>query len=158
MLRLTATDGELSAVDDLTVVLQPANQPPVVSAGPDQRVLSLTATLAGSVTDDGKPLGGSLQSAWSVVSAPAAVSFANPASASTAVTFGVPGAYVLRLTATDGELTTSDDVEVVANPGNEPPRVNAGADGAVTAAVLALAGQVSDDGLPAGVCSPRSGQ
>ena len=70
---------------------------PLVSAGPDQRVLSLATTLAGSVSDDGKPLGGSLQSTWSVVSGPAAVSFANPASASTAVTFGAPGTYVLRL-------------------------------------------------------------
>ena len=60
------------------------------------------------------------------------------------------GDYRLRLTASDGALTASDDVEIVANPGNEPPRVSAGADGAMTTAVLALAGQVSDDGLPAG--------
>ena len=41
--------------DDVTVVVQPANQAPVVNAGPDQRVLSLATALAGSVSDDGKP-------------------------------------------------------------------------------------------------------
>ena len=57
VLRLSASDGELSASDEVTVVLEPANQAPQVSAGPDQRVLGLATTLAGSVTDDGKPLG-----------------------------------------------------------------------------------------------------
>ena len=148
--RLSASDGALPASDDVTVVLEPANRPPVVSAGPDQRVLGLATSLVGSVSDDGKPLGASLTSAWSVVSGPAGVAFGNAASPSTAVTFGAPGTYRLRLTATDGELSAHDDVEIVANPGNEPPRVSAGLDGPVTTAVLTLAGQVSDDGLPAG--------
>ena len=45
--RLSASDGELQASDDVTVVLEPANPPPVVSAGPDQRVLGLATTLVG---------------------------------------------------------------------------------------------------------------
>src|SRR4029450_1091484 len=64
VLRVSAGDGELSSADEVTVVLQPANLAPVVNAGPDQRVLSLATTLAGSVSDDGKPLGGSVQSTW----------------------------------------------------------------------------------------------
>ena len=131
-------------------MLEPANRPPVVSAGPDQRVLGLATSLVGSVSDDGKPLGASLTSAWSVVSGPAGVAFGNAGSATTGVTFGAPGTYLLRLTASDGQLATSDDIEIVANPGNEPPRVSAGLDGPVTTAVLTLAGQVSDDGLPVG--------
>ncbi len=149
VLRLTASDGSLQAADEVTVRLDPANAAPVVDAGPDQRVLSLATTLAGTVSDDGKPSAGTLLSGWSVVSAPAAVSFASPESPSTAVTFAAAGAYVLRLTASDGARSASDDVEIIANPGNEAPRVNAGADGSVSAAILALAGRVSDDGLPA---------
>jgi RHS repeat-associated protein len=148
--RLSASDGSLSASDEVTVVLEPANSAPVVSAGPDQRVLGLTTALEGSVTDDGKPEGGTLGSIWSVVSGPGGVAFTNAASAATSVQFAAPGTYVLRLTASDGALSASDDVEIVANPGNEPPRVSAGLDGAVTSAVLLLAGQVADDGLPAG--------
>ncbi len=148
--RLSATDGALQASDDVSVVLEPANTPPVVSAGPDQRVLGLSTTLVGSVSDDGKPLGSALTSAWSMLSGPAGAVFTDAASASTGVTFGAPGKYLLRLTASDGQLSAHDDVEIVANPGNERPRVGAGLDGPVTTAVLMLAGQVSDDGLPAG--------
>jgi len=148
--RLSASDGDLSATDDVTVLLEPANTAPVVSAGADQRVLGLATTLAGSVTDDGKPQGGTLSSTWSVVSGPGPVSFANAANPTTPVTFAAPGTYRLRITATDGELQASDDVEIVANPGNEPPRLSAGLDGSVTTAVLTLAGQAQDDGLPAG--------
>ena len=70
VLRLTATDGALSSSDDVTVELEAENRAPVVDAGPDARVLSLVASLAGSVSDDGKPVGGALSAAWSLVSGP----------------------------------------------------------------------------------------
>jgi hypothetical protein len=89
--RLSASDGELQASDDVTVVLEPANAPPVVSAGPDQRVLGLSTTLVGSVSDDGKPLAWSLTSAWSASSAGRRGSLRRCASAATTATFGAPG-------------------------------------------------------------------
>ena len=54
VLRLTATDTALSAFDEVTVTVDPRNQPPVVNAGTDQNIrLPNTAALSGSATDDG---------------------------------------------------------------------------------------------------------
>ena len=150
VLRLTATDGALSSSDDVTVELEAENRAPVVDAGPDARVLSLVASLLGSVSDDGKPRGGALSAAWSLVSGPGPASFADPAAPVTVVTFPVPGSYVLRLTATDGALAASDDVAVHANPANEPPLVDAGQAQSVASRRATLRGAVVDDGLPAG--------
>src|SRR5262249_25555512 len=45
VLRLSASDSVLSATDDATIYLDPVNQPPVVSAGPERAVPPVT-TLA----------------------------------------------------------------------------------------------------------------
>ena len=93
------------------------NQPPVVDAGPDQSVpFSDPVTLAGVVNDDGLPVGGSLQVAWVVASGPGQVTFADPASAATTATFSAAGTYLVRLDATDGELTAFDEVTVQVRP------------------------------------------
>lgn len=69
--------------------------------------------IIGSVTDDAQP-SGTLTSAWTVVSAPdgAEAVIASPAAATTVVRFDTTGRYVLRLTASDGELSTATDVVV----------------------------------------------
>ncbi len=110
-----------------------ANQRPTVSAGPDQSiVLGGTATLDGSAADDGLP-SGVLTTSWSQVSGPGAATLSDPARLSTGATFPVAGSYVLRLTATDGALSSSDDVTVTVTSAPVPPppsaaaiRVNAG--------------------------------
>jgi len=134
-----------------TVVTRP-NDPPAVNAGPDVTItMPETATLAGTVTDDGKPLGASLQISWSAVSGPGTVTFANAASPATIVSFSTHGTYVLRLTANDSELTASDDVVVTVLKANEPPLVDAGSDQSILQTETAtLAGSFTDDGLPAG--------
>src|SRR6185369_6115814 len=106
------------------------NHPPAVNAGPDQTItVRDTATLQGTATDDGKPVGSTLAIKWSVVSGPGTVTFENPQQASTTATFSLPGTYVLRLTANDSDLISDDDVIVTVNPsaGNQPPTVSAGA-------------------------------
>lgn len=91
----------------------PLNQAPSVSAGGDQTVtFPESVVLEGSATDDGLP-SGRLDLAWTKVSGPGAVTFAPPNQASTSASFSAPGTYVLRLTATDGELTATDDVQVL---------------------------------------------
>jgi hypothetical protein len=127
------------------------NQAPVVSAGGDLLVHGSSTTLAGAVNDDGLP-NGQLSAQWSFVSGPGAVSFAAPTNPVTSVSFGGGGRYTLRLTATDGMLSRSDDVLIVVEPGpNVAPSVYAGADQvvAIDAGAL-LVGQVFDDGQPAG--------
>ncbi|MCB9157720.1 MAG: PKD domain-containing protein [Caldilineaceae bacterium] len=92
----------------------PTNQPPTVNAGADQTItLPSGATLAGVVNDDG--VSGALTQSWSQVSGPATASFANANQLDTAVTLPAAGAYVLRLTANDGEYTISDDVTITVN-------------------------------------------
>ena len=94
----------------------PRNVAPSVSAGPDQTTLAAVASLSGSVTDDGRPLGNSLTSVWSLVSGPAPVVFGDPASPRTEVQFVLAGTYVLRLTATDTELAAIDEVTIAVVP------------------------------------------
>jgi hypothetical protein len=53
---------------------------------------------------------------WTKVSGPGPVEFADPSKVNTTATFTVPGTYVLRLTANDGQFTVSDDVTVVVQP------------------------------------------
>lgn len=113
VLRLTATDGALTTSDDMAVTVTPQNQPPTVSAGPDQSLaLPNSASLDGTVSDDGLPTPPTLTTTWSKVSGPDAVTFADGNAVDTTATFAAPGAYVLRLTATDGALSASDEITV----------------------------------------------
>ncbi len=152
LLRLTASDADLSAEDDVTVVVHPANQAPVVEAGADRTITSPIAVLTGTVADDGLPAGGTVAIAWSQISGPAPVVFGSPSTAVTNVTFSADGEYVLRLTASDGALTSMDDVRLTVSRENQRPSVSAGPDRSITlpANVATLDGSATDDGLPAG--------
>ncbi|MGH9871912.1 MAG: PKD domain-containing protein, partial [Pyrinomonadaceae bacterium] len=152
VLRLTVDDGALSTSDDLTVTVQPQNQPPTVVAGPDQ-VLALphSATLNGSATDDGLPDASILAVAWSQVSGPGTATFAETYLTNTLATFSAPGTYVLRLSASDSELSSASELTVTVQPENQAPTVSAGPDQIVALPAYALLnGSVADDGWPAG--------
>jgi RHS repeat-associated protein/uncharacterized repeat protein (TIGR01451 family) len=112
VLRLTASDSELSASDEIAIQVESINQPPVVSAGADLMSEQRTAMLYGSVNDDGLPDGSIPTARWSVVGGPGLVAFDDPSSPITEVTFSKPGEYVLHLTASDSELSASDEVIV----------------------------------------------
>ena len=152
VLRLTVNDSQFSNSDDAVVTVIPANQAPVVNAGANQTItLPSTASLSGTVTDDGLPAGGTLTITWSKVSGAGNVTFSNPNSAMTTVTFNQAGTYVLRLTANDSQLSSSSDVTIMVNPANQAPVVNAGANQTITLpSTASLSGTVSDDGLPVG--------
>ena len=124
VLRLMASDGALASSDNVQVTVNPANQAPSVDAGPDQTItLPNTAALTGTVTDDGLPAGGTLTITWSAVSGPGTVTFSNSDAPSTTATFSTSGQYVVRLTANDSLLSSSDEVTVTVNPagGGLPP-------------------------------------
>jgi hypothetical protein len=157
VLRLTASDSALSTSDDVSVTVNPAsptNQAPVVNAGPDQTItLPASASLSGSVTDDGLPNPpAAVTASWTQVSGPGTATFVNPNAASTTVSFSASGTYVLRLTGNDSALSASDDISITVNPAsstNQAPVVNAGPDQTVTLPSGAtLSGNVTDDGLP----------
>ena len=94
------------------------NHAPVVNAGPDQTVkLPASATMQGSVTDDGLPNPpAAVTSTWSQVSGPGTATFTDPSSPTTTVSFDAAGTYVLRLTGDDSALQASDDVTVTVLP------------------------------------------
>jgi len=139
----------------VTITAIAGNQPPVVSAGPNQTTTlpTNTVSLNGVATDDGLP-NGTLTITWSQVLGPAGVVFSNPNQAVTQATFPGVGTYVLQLTATDSQLQSVSDVTITVNPqsGNQPPVVNAGPDQTVTlpANAVTLNGTATDDGLPNG--------
>src|SRR5438046_590544 len=97
------------------------NLAPVVNAGLDQVItLPGIATLTGAAIDDGLPIPPVLTTTWSQVSGPGTVSFSNPGALISTATFSESGAYVLRLTASDGALAAIDDVAVTVNPAVPP--------------------------------------
>jgi hypothetical protein len=90
------------------------NGPPEVDAGVDQLVdLPDSAVLTGSVTDDGVPdPPGDVTTTWSVTSGPAPVTFLSASSPTTTASFSAGGTYILRLTASDGALSSYDEVTI----------------------------------------------
>ncbi len=97
-----------AAVDNVTVT---AAVPDVLITSPAEgttlsgngQSLRLTAT----VTDSGTPA-----VAWSKVSGPGTVTFANPGLADTSATFSTPGTHILRCSATTAAGTGSDEQTV----------------------------------------------
>ncbi len=135
VLRLTGDDGELSTTDSVVIVVLPVpNAPPVVDAGANQTIMIPSyAILDGTVTDDGLPAPpGTVTTNWTMVNGPGRVMFQNANLTDTRATFTTAGTYVLRLTANDGALNASDQVQVTVQP--PPPaverRVSAGSDDA----------------------------
>ena len=135
--RLTVEDGRTgsaSATAQVTVnpipPPPPVNQAPAMTAGAPQTItLPSSATLGGTVSDDGLPTGVALTIAWSQVSGPGTVTFSTAASVTTTASFSLPGTYVLRLSASDSLLSGSADVTITVNPAiptNRPPTANPG--------------------------------
>ena len=87
---------------------------PDVAAGIDATVdIADGVSISGTSTDDGMPtLPGTLTTSWSKFSGPGVVTFGDGATVATTANFSALGEYVLRLSATDGETTTYDDVMV----------------------------------------------
>ena len=85
----------------------PLDNPPTVDAGREIWTDCANVRLAGKVSDDGKPQAGRLSTAWELLEGPGAVAFRSTAKPTTKADFAVPGDYVLRLKADDGELWRS---------------------------------------------------
>lgn len=100
-------------------VTQAGNQILTVNAGADQTIaLPNSVQLNGTITYNGSQ---TINSLWSKLSGPGAVSFGNAGSLSTTAAFSQEGIYVLQLTASDGVLSASDDVTITVNPESAPP-------------------------------------
>jgi len=119
-------NSEKKAIAGLDVATAPknvcVNRPPAVEVvnpfgGPDAST-NLTAKagadlpINGHVEDDGLPRGSKVVAAWKKVSGPGDVTFSDPASGPTRAKFSAPGAYVIELSATDGEKTNTLRINV----------------------------------------------
>src|SRR5438067_7132770 len=153
VLRLTVNDSRLSSTMNVTINTVTANHAPVISAGLTGNITlpTNTFTLNGSVSDDSKPACSTLTVQWQMQSGPAPVTFSSTSTAITTVTFpNSPGVYVFRLTASDGQLSTSSTTQVTLNPTNKAPVVTVPPVPAITLPtnVVTLNPTVTDDGLP----------
>lgn len=127
--QLVVSDGQASSVPDSVIVLAVTpNGVPVANAGLDQEVNhNDTVRLDGSASSD--PDGDALTYAWIFDSKPAgsAAVLADASRARTGFIADLDGDYVLKLTVSDGSLTSVGDT-VTVTAVNQPPVANAGPD------------------------------
>ncbi|MCK4277427.1 MAG: hypothetical protein KAX78_12985 [Phycisphaerae bacterium] len=119
VLKLEADDGTLTDSDTVQIVVNPqgANQAPTANAGSDDEItLPSYATLDGTVSDDDLPdPPASVTTTWSKDSGPGTVTFGDSGAADTTAGFSAAGTYVLKLEASDSDLSDSDTVQIVVN-------------------------------------------
>lgn len=84
--------------------------PPIVFAGEDKVITSPSTVLLADVIDES--VSSFLDIAWSFVSGPGNVLFDDRSGITTVATFDTVGVYTLRLTVSNGEFSSSDEVNV----------------------------------------------
>jgi hypothetical protein len=87
------------------------NKRPAVYAGPSFQTTETMPRLNGYCADDALPAK-ALTCSWSQVSGPGSVTFSALTKPISDVTASAPGAYVLRLTATDGALSSTSEATI----------------------------------------------
>ncbi|MGB9122881.1 MAG: Ig-like domain-containing protein, partial [Candidatus Angelobacter sp.] len=156
--KLSATDSVLTTSANVTITVNQQNLAPSMSISVDSTVITQPANtvhVTGTVTDDGFPTGSTLSTQWTEVSGPTAATFSNPNSPNTSITLPAAGTYVLKLSASDSQLTSSVNVTITVNPPapNQAPLVTIVASQTLITLpsnVVTLSGKISDDGLPLG--------
>ncbi|MBI4868383.1 MAG: hypothetical protein HY816_15665 [Candidatus Wallbacteria bacterium] len=126
---IQVNDGTAARLDSVQLTVAP-NRSPVANAGPDQSPLpGNVVTLDGRGSSD--PDGDTLTYTWTFLSVPVGSninngSLLNPRTANPGFTPDVAETYIITLTVSDGQVSASDQVEIVARGTNNPPVANAG--------------------------------
>lgn len=111
--------AKVSFAGGTATVTQAPNLAPNVNAGNDQTItLPNTASLSGTASDDG--IGNAVTVSWSKISGDESVLFSTANNLNTTAIFSKNGVYVLRLTASDGYLTSTNDVQITVNSDPTP--------------------------------------
>ncbi len=151
---LRSVSGGVERLSPITVFVDPPpNQAPVLSCPAAlESVVGQQVALACTSSDDGLPAGSSMTTQWRVLSVPENVVLAGAQTLGIAFTPSKQGAYQLRLTQSDGELSSTADVVVnVRPPGNLAPTVTCPSTiNGITLQDVPMSCSVKDDGLPAG--------
>jgi hypothetical protein len=98
------------------ITVQATNAPNIVvnSPNPSPASINLGQSIYLSTTVTAIPANAAnLTVQWSQVSGPGTATFARPTSQSTGVTFSAAGTYDLRITANDGQETSTQDINVI---------------------------------------------
>ncbi len=98
----------------LLSLVSPLNAAPLVNAGADgDTAAGALFSLAGTASDDGAPNPpATLSLQWDKINGPGAVVFGDTVSATTTVSSNSAGLYVLRLLASDGDVSVFDEVSI----------------------------------------------
>lgn len=156
VLKFEASDTALSACKNVNVIVG-TNAAPSITVSPTTQTIDLsqTANITATVTDDGLPFG-QVKNTWSKLtnySSLGTVTFGDPSSPSTTVSFSEAGTYLLKLKADDSLLATARNVTVIVTSSNQAP-TNVTASTTTPSINLSqsavLNGTASDDGLPFG--------
>jgi YD repeat-containing protein len=133
-LNLTVSDGALTFVDGVSINAFSPNVPPNADAGKDQNALTGSMVyLDGSKSNDSDNSPQPLSYSWSFVDLPLGSmltdgSITGKYQANAGFTPDVDGIYEVRLTVSDGILTSEDTVQVIASTSNVAPNADAGED------------------------------
>jgi hypothetical protein len=114
--RNTVTSSYGVNYQEVTVVIQTSNLPPVADAGATQSITlpANSVSVNGSGTD---PDGTIASYAWTKISGSSGTTIASPSAQSTLITFTTADTYVFRLTVTDDDGSTAiDDVAITVYP------------------------------------------
>jgi DUF971 family protein len=117
VLQISVSDGELNEVAEVSItVTSPDNVAPEVSVAYSDSTIDRGATISVSATasDDGYPdPPAALTYSWTVTSGNAAdVTIASPDQLTTDVTISALGDYVLQISVSDGEVSTTRTVSI----------------------------------------------
>lgn len=127
IVTLKISDGYSTNSASMNFVVTPPNQAPLVDAGTNATLrTNVTFLLRGRVSDDGLPLTpGRTTARWSKISGPGTVTFGNTNFAVTTARLSALGIYRLRLTGSDGELTSFMEVilRAQASTDTNPPAI-----------------------------------
>ncbi|GGX62110.1 hypothetical protein GCM10011309_10060 [Litorimonas cladophorae] len=154
---VTATDGTLSTSQDVAITVADVNEAPVVTSGPAFTAAeNQTAAFTASATDvDGDALSYALSGAdaalFAIDAATGVVTFIDTPDFEAPADADGDNVYDVTVTATDGELSSSQDVAITVTDVNEAPVVTSGpaftAAENQTAAFTATATDVDGDAL-----------
>jgi hypothetical protein len=152
ILQLTGDDGRLQATDIMSINVGVANQPPALVTGGGPTIITTSTAISLSVlaTDEWIPAAsGELSYAWAMVSGPSTPTFGTPNGATTTVRFTKSGEYRIRVTVSDGELSSTADFAITVNAPNFPPQITLSSALILpTPGTLELSAVVTDDGQP----------
>lgn len=105
-----------------SISISAINQAPTITLDSTATVaLTGSLTVTATVSDDDLPTATAPTLLWTTVSGPGTVTFGSSTTASTNLTFSTAGAYVVRLTANDGLLSSQSDITITVSTDTEVP-------------------------------------